>query len=194
MFFQSKKSNILDQRYNIAFFSAIFAFLSAIIHSPEFYNVFIYYIVFGLVLDQFMRVIKPAPLTENILNRHKMTTEQIEIYVKSKKTYRLIAASISLIIGLIAKVFGAEFGFYFVLSYAGVWSFYPLIRILFLKIPAPKLVRSLTEQEWQTQNKFFHDSLNNRHYDPLTPGTLGYDVNRMHNMMNSINSHLKNLR
>lgn len=188
MFFQSKKSNILDQRYNIAFFSAIFAFLSAIIYSTELYSIFIYYIVFGLVFDQFVRFIKPAPLTEDILNHHKMTTKQIETYVKSKKTYRLIAASISILIGLIAKVYGAGVGLYFIISYAGVWSMYPLLRILFFKVPAPKLVRTLTDQEWQTQNKLFQDNINNRHYDPLTPGTLGWQSNRIKEF-NALNSH-----
>lgn len=191
MFFQSKRYNILDQRYNIAFFSAIFAFLSTIIYSPEFYNVFIYYIVFGLAFDQFMSVIKPAPLTEGILNRHKMTTEQIETYVKSKKTYRLVAVSIAFFVGLIAKVLGFEFGLYFILSYVGIWSFYPFIRKFFLKIPAPQFVRTLTEQEWQKQ-RHFTNNLYDEH-NPSSPAWHHAQCNRVHQIMNSLNSHSKTL-
>lgn len=194
MFFQSKRYNILDQRYNIAFFAAFFSFPSFLFFANEFYDIFIYYVLLAVVFDQLARIFKPASMdAQKTHEQHKMTMEQIDAYVKSKRTYRLIAASIASVVGLIAKICGSEFGYYFVVSCAVMWCLYPLIRISYLKIPAPKLfviLKNGNSKGWHFKKI---ESITDRYYDSLTPGTLGYDVNKMHNMMNSINSHSKTL-
>lgn len=190
MFFQSKRYNILDQRYNIAFFAAFFSIPTCFFFGKEFYDIFTCYIILVIAFDQVFRLFKPTPLDQQkILDSDKMTTEQIETYIKSKRVYRLKAISIAFLIEAMTKVWAHEFSTYFISTYAIVWSLYPFIRIFYLKIPAPKLSTILITGKNEDLKGFLmqnpSNSFSDRWTSPqsyamnrMTPGTIEWTCNR----------------
>ncbi|AIL12609.1 hypothetical protein IM40_02240 [Candidatus Paracaedimonas acanthamoebae] len=188
------KIDALEQRFFICLLAAIFAFFCFVAWGREIYDLLSSYIVIVLLLDQLSRFIKPSAIgKKEILKQYKITQEQLEKYIKSKRNYRLFAASVAGLGGGISFVLGAPFSLIFVITYALVWCLYPIYRIRFLKIPAPRIKLEVREST-------FGPNFLNSFYDELNPGnSLAWNSaqsERIHNLMNSANStasHSKNL-
>ncbi|MBN9413089.1 MAG: hypothetical protein J0H12_04115 [Candidatus Paracaedimonas acanthamoebae] len=188
------KMDVLEQRFFICLFAAIFAFFWYVAWGRGIYDFLTSYIVIALLLDQLSRFIKPTPMSKKeLLKQHKVTQAQLNKYVQSKRNYRLFAVSVASLVGGIAFAFGGTFSSIFAITCALIWCLYPLYRIRLLKIPAPQIKLEIRRQA-PTAN--FLDSF----YDELNPGnSLAWNSgqsDRMHELMNSASSttsHSRNL-
>lgn len=190
---QIKNCDLLDQRFNIAFFATFVSLIAFIFSGNEIIDLLVTYIILATLFDQVSQFIKPVPINKKELRRkHKMMPAQLELYVASKRHYRLLAVGVASIIGIVFFLLGYEFSMSFVLTNIVVWCFYPIIRKLKLGIPAPKMFHRLTDEEREELERRCMNTFADRASDPLTPGTIGWCSNRMQEF-NSLNSHSKNL-
>ncbi|MBN9344497.1 MAG: hypothetical protein J0H87_09080 [Holosporales bacterium] len=192
-------SNIFMHRFAVAFFAAFFAFPSFVIWGQAILDLIINYIVLAIFFDQISRFIKPAPIEEEELQEiHKVTQAQLDLYIKSKRNYRLFAAGLAVIIGGIASLLGYNFKSFFTVTCSVIWCFYPLYRTILLKIPSPKWPRS---SQINSINNF--DPLmypHDRMYDGNNPrSSLAWNAEQcrrtqaMIESFNSITSHSRSL-
>jgi len=170
------KANILELRLYIGVLAYVFTFFGSIAWAQDVWHIPIIYIISAIFLDQCSRFIKPTPIDDRDLSeKYKITQDQLSIYVKSKRNFRIFAAGMAAFIGLFLSLFNFKFSFCFVIYCIMIWCFYPLYRIFILKIPAPK-----TQNDDISRN-IHSDSRNSLTWD-------GIESNRVRNMWNSMNT------
>jgi CDP-diglyceride synthetase len=133
------KANILELRIYACVLAYIATFIGSILLGKDIWHIPLLYIILVIFFDQMTRFIAPSPINEKDLSeKYKITQDQLNTYVKSKRNYRIFAAGVATIIALFMILFNYKFSCYFVRSYITLWGFYPLYRMFILKIPAPK--------------------------------------------------------
>ncbi len=172
------KAHILEWRLYVCVFAYIATFIGSILLAKDIWHIPLIYIILAIFFDQMSRFIVPSPIDEKDLSeKYKITQDQLNTYVKSKRNYRVSAAGIATIIALYMSAFNYKFSCYFVGSYIILWGFYPLYRMFILKIPAAKIFK-LIQEEFKKREGTQHHTFDDRSYDPLKLGTLGWQVNR----------------
>ncbi len=188
------KANILELRLYVGALAYIATFIGSIVWAKDVWHIPMIYKILAIIFDQMSRFIVPSPIDEKDLSeQYKITQDQLNTYVKSKRNYRIFAVGIATIIALFMLAFNYSFSFGFVTSCIVIWGFYPFYRIFFLKIPAPKI---------QNQgNNYSHLYPHDQMYDGNNPrSSLAWNAEQsrrtytMIESFNSMNSHLKNFR
>lgn len=188
------KVNILEWRLYIGVTSFVFTFFGSIAYAQDIWHIPMIYIISAIFLDQLSRIIKPSSIEENVLKEnYKISQDQLNLYIKSKRNYRVFAAGTATFIALFMSSFNYKFSYYFVISCIILWGLYPFYRMIILKIPAPKI---------QNQgNNYPHLYPHDQMYDGNNPrSSLAWNAEqcrKTHTMIesfNSMNSHLKNFR
>ncbi len=178
MTFDTKKHEPLKQRYNIVFFALICSVFVTIYNGQDLFSYFNYYIFLVAFFDQILRIIPAACVCEKrLLAAHQITYWQLENYYQSKRFFRAIGVGIASTVSIIAFYIDYPFEVIFPVTYASVWLFYPLARKYVFKIPAPKIFQ-LIQEEFKKREGTQHHKFDDRSYDPLKLGTLGWQVNR----------------
>ncbi|OJX07152.1 MAG: hypothetical protein BGO76_08875 [Caedibacter sp. 38-128] len=174
------KANILELRLYVGVLAYIATFIGSIAFAQDVWHIPIIYIVFAILFDQMTRIIVSSPIDEKDLSeKYKITPDQLNAYVKSKRNYRIFAAGIATIIAFFMSLFNYKFGFCLVISCMAIWCFYPFYRFFFLKIPAPKMQNDKSSYGPQR-----NDSYNNWPNVPsfamnrITPGTVEWHSNQ----------------
>ncbi|OJX02848.1 MAG: hypothetical protein BGO76_04450 [Caedibacter sp. 38-128] len=187
------KMNVLEQRFFICLFAFIVSFFGCVAWRGNIYTLFTIYIIVAICLDQLSRFVKPTPIKKKeLLTQHKVTSEQLNKYVQSKRNYRLFAAGLASLVGGVSFIMGAHFSTLFVIVYVLVWCIYPLYRIRFLGIPAPRI-------KFKHQKAALdYDPLKNMYdeHNPMSSAWHAAESRRIQSMtdsLNSLTSHLKNL-
>ena len=186
-------ATVLEQRFFICLFAFIFSFFVCVAGRGNIYDLFTIYIIVAVCFDQLSCFIKPVSMSKKeLLKQHKITQNQLEKYIQSKRDYRLFAAGVASFIGGIAFILGSHFSTVFTIVCALIWFFYPLYRITYLKIPVPRI--KLKHQKVALDNdplKHMYDE-----HNPMSSAWHAAESRRIQNIadsMNPINSHLKNL-
>lgn len=134
------------------------------------------YILAAVSFDQLLRRVKEAPINVQILQeQEKVSPQDLKRYLRSKRAYRIYAASFATVIGIIAYLGGYKFALIFALSYGIAWIIHPAIRKFILRIPTP----ASQVIKWVPYNFMRHDMYSQetiveylrKRNDPFTVGT-----------------------
>lgn len=174
------KANILELRLYASVLAYIATFISSILFAKDILHIPLIYIILAIIFDQMTRFIVPSPINEKDLSeKYKITQDQLNAYVKSKRNYRVFAAGTATIIALFMSVFNYNFSFGFVTSCIVLSCFYPLYRMFILKIPVPEM-----QNDSISYGPRCNESYKNWSNAPsfavnrITPGTVEWTCNR----------------
>ncbi len=178
MVIKSPKHNPFLRRRQIVILAIVTSFV-AFFAGLKIDYVPVAYILAAISFDQLLRQVKEIPINEQILQeQERVSFEDLQRYLRSKRIYRLYAACFAAVIGIIAYLRGYKFALIFALSYGAAWIIHPAIRKFILKIPTPaSQVFKWTPYNFMRHNIYFQVTITEylrRRNDAFTVGTPEY--------------------